>query len=445
MLWVPLPKQLELLNSDATVTLWGACAGPGKTDALLGLPIVTRGVKALLLRREFRQLQHIQNRLTEIMGGRDAYRATEYTWEFPNGSTLQLGSVPLVDDIYKFQGQPFTHQLYDEAAGLAADQIYTLMTWLRSPNPDIEPRLMMASNPPVGGQGRWMVDMFKPWIDPAYPNPARSGETRYLYRRGRDMLEAPDGNPVEVDGRVITPMSHKFIRATLEDNPFLSRTDYAERLQHLPDDVREALMTGDFMRAGQDQPLQCIPSAWVKSAMDRWKPRSEGERAPLSAIGVDVSRGGPNGDRTVLTCRYGDWVAPQTILSGNDCDRGGKVAAQVLKMVEGTNARVYVDIIGPGTSVFDCLEPYLGSNVIGVNGASGSTRNDRTGLASFRNRRSEDWWRMRERLIPETSRIELPQSNLQLGGPFAVPLTAGRIGGGETVGDGVGHDLQPAR
>ena len=105
---------------------------------------------------------------------------------------------------------------------------------------------------------------------------------------------------IEHKGKWIIPESPTFIRSTLADNIYLSRTDYADRLEHLPDDIKAALLHGDFMMAGADDPLQCIPSAWIKAAMDRWDPLPPDQRPPLTAVGVDVARGGS--DKTVLNC-----------------------------------------------------------------------------------------------------------------------------------------------
>ena len=60
---------------------------------LVGLPTV-RKISMLLLRREYRSLGAIVDRLTELFGGRDHFRAGEQSWHLPNGSVIEPSAWP---------------------------------------------------------------------------------------------------------------------------------------------------------------------------------------------------------------------------------------------------------------------------------------------------------------------------------------------------------------
>lgn len=404
MPWVPQVQQAKMLCADADQILFGGAVGGGKTDALIGLSM-TQKVNMLLMRRQFKSLKNIMARYSQLLGGKDRWSAHEQTWYLPNGSVVELGSAPNLGDEEKHQGNPHDILGIEEAAQWHESQITFLTTWLRSTDPTKKCRLMMTSNPPVGGQGRFLADWYTPWVDPSYPDPARSGEVRYFARVDNIVRECPP-DPFEHKGRIITPFSRTFIRSTLADNEYLARTNYADKLGNLPDDMREALMNGDFMQAGKDQALQAIPSAWLKACNDRWTPEPPG---PMTHVGVDVSRDG--NDRTVIYCRHGNWVAEPIILRGAETARGGAVAARILSIIEGHDPMVYVDVVGVGSSVYDHLEPYLEGDVIAVNGGSKSTKVDATGASSFFNLRSERWWKLRERMTPGVSRLAIPPNN----------------------------------
>ena len=109
-------------------------------------------------------------------------------------------------------------------------------------------------------------------------------------------------------GEEIKPKSRTFIPASLSDNAYYRDTDYRGQLQSLPEPLRSQLLYGDFQIGFQDNAFQVIPTEWVYAAMRR---RTEVQHrldpsAPLTALGVDVARGGS--DQTIIVKCYGDWV-----------------------------------------------------------------------------------------------------------------------------------------
>tara|TARA_B110000503_G_C6897575_1_gene309353 strand:- start:49 stop:432 length:384 start_codon:yes stop_codon:yes gene_type:complete len=77
----------------------------------------------------------------------------------------------------------------------------------------------------------------------------------------------------------------------------------------------------------------------------------------------------------------------------------------VLDIIGGHSPLVRVDVIGVGSSVYDHLQPYLGTLVEPVTAnASPSPGNGQR----YHNRRAEDYWSLRDRLDPANSVLELP-------------------------------------
>jgi hypothetical protein len=239
--------------------------------------------------------------------------------------------------------------------------------------------------------------MFRPWLDITHSSPAEHGELRWF-------ITDPDGKDLEVDGpddiRTFDhvdyiPRSRTFIPAALSDNPFLVETNYQSTLDAMPEPLRSAIRDGNFMAAREDDDWQVIPTNWVLTANERWHKGKENK--PLSAIGLDVARGGR--DDTVFAPRHGNWFDELTVVPGRDTPDGPSVAVLAAGMLR-EDAVVAVDTIGIGADAETALKnaglPYEAMN--GAEKASGHTRD---GNFSFYNHRSEMWWRMREALDPD--------------------------------------------
>jgi len=68
--------------------------------------------------------------------------------------------------------------------------------------------VVIASNPPVGGEGEWLSVWFAPWVDPLFPAPAAPGELRYACTRadGTTMC-VPGPGRHRVDGAELVALS----------------------------------------------------------------------------------------------------------------------------------------------------------------------------------------------------------------------------------------------
>src|SRR5262249_20949364 len=144
--------------------------------------------------------------------------------------------------------------------------------------------------------------------------------------------------------------------ARVTDNPDLMRTGYAAQLQALPEPLRSQLLEGDFRAGVQDDPWQVMPTAWVEAAMARWRPGPPaGVR--LSAVGVDVARGGK--DQTVLVKRYGEWFDLKAY-PGKRTPDGESVALLVQEAIrDNSSALVCIDALGVGSSPYDSCRRLL--------------------------------------------------------------------------------------
>ena len=226
---------------------------------------------------------------------------------------------------------------------------------------------------------------------------AKPGELRWFTTIGGKDVECPNGDPVLVEGEWVTPRSRTFIPARVQDNPHLMASGYMSTLQALPEPLRSKMLYGDFKAGREDNAYQVIPTAWVVAAQERWKTR-EKPTTPMSCLGVDVARGGK--DKTALAPRYGNWFDQLTTYPGKETPDGPVVAGLVL-MAHQKPAKINLDVIGVGGSVYDCLKDKDGIDVVPINGAAKSTAKDRSGALTFVNLRAENWWKFREALDPE--------------------------------------------
>jgi hypothetical protein len=267
--------------------------------------------------------------------------------------------------------------------------------WNRSTEPGQRCRVVCTGNPPCSAEGDWVIGYWGPWLAPTHPRPAKPGELRWFTTIGGRDAELPDGGPVVVGGERVTPRSRTFIPARVQDNPYLVEAGYVARLQALPEPLRSKMLYGDFAKGREDDPYQVIPSGWVGAAQERWEgaPRRD---IPMSAMGVDVARGGE--DKTVLAMRHGHWIDKLRTCPGASTPDGPAVAALVLANRR-DGATINVDVVGVGTSVYDHLRGTVGG-VVPINGAERSDATDRSGELRFVNLRAELWWKAREALDP---------------------------------------------
>lgn len=412
-LWTPDPRNTpqctayELASSGAVMEIgYGGQAGGGKTDLAIGLA-GTIFTNSRIMRREFPQLDGIIERGNQIypvpfVGG------IKKSWRW-DGRNVALRSMQYDSDWKKYQGQALDFLAIDEAAEFGENAVRSLTGWLRSAQGK-QTLIMLAFNPPTTPEGEWIIKYFAPWIDPQYPNPAESGEIRWLAHLPTDgkqdrVIEVSSGDPFEHEGQLIYPISRTFIKATRRDNPYLGE-EYERRLQAMPEPLRTIIRDGDFTVGAQDDPWQVIPTNWVLEAQERWRKTARPDVA-LRGIGVDVAHGGA--DNTVIGRLYGTWFDEQVVIPGKATPDGDSTAKAVDDIWD-KSAPIAIDAIGYGASAADVMAGW-GMAPIPVNFGAGSSRTDKSRRFQFFNVRAECYWALRDALDPNSGEdICLPPS-----------------------------------
>lgn len=400
-IWQPSPgPQTEALNSLADIVGYGGAAGGGKTDLALGLA-ATEHKHSVIFRRVFPNLRGIVERSREIFTPegitrqKDSYNETLHRWTFSSGRMIEFEACQFEKDKEKQRGRPRDFYAFDEATEFSRSMIQFIIAWLRSTDQSQRKRVLLTFNPPTDAGGSWIIDYFLPWFAFLYPeqfqhpHPAAPGDLRW-YRTEGDK-EVMYLEPVD------HAMSRTFIPAKLADNPYLVDTNYYSILNSLPEPLRSQLLHGDFAASSEDDPWQAIPTKWVLLAQERWQAR-ERPSIPLTAVGVDVARGG--GDNFTLCKRYGNWFDEILKVPGRAVPDGPTAAGIIEQQVGKQNPEtINIDIIGVGGSAYDSTIAMY-PQTWPVNAANGSDYTDRSGRLRMRNLRAEYHWRLREALDP---------------------------------------------
>ena len=408
--WIPqIGPQEQAYFSEADMVLYGGAAGGGKTSLAVGL-CCTRARESLFVRREATQLGGVIDYMAEVVGSTDGLNKTEKVWELPPWDGIKrkvvFGSCPNPGDSTKYMGRPKDHLIVDEAANMLEAEVAFLRGWVRSTIPGQRCRTLLCSNPPTTAEGAWLTKWFAPWLDPHHPNPAEPGDLRWYASVDGKEVEWPDGEVFEHGGEKVIPQSRTFISAKVQDNAYLRDTGYLAQLQALPEPLRSQMLYGDWNAGREDSEWQCIPSEWVRLAQQRW---TEKEYVPerITSVGVDPSRGGR--DKTIVAAREGWHFHKLNAWDGEEMSSGGKVAAEVVKLVGTSACPVHVDVIGIGSSVLDHLDMLIGTRAVGVNSSEKSSDRDWSGNLNMANKRAELWWAFRDILNPDNGhRVELP-------------------------------------
>jgi len=390
-------------DCDADQIGYGGAAGAGKSDLILGFAGMKHR-RSLIMRRVFPSLRALIERSREIYSADgssrpdDSFNEQLHRWRLHDRDCerlIEFGSCQYEQDLKKWQGQPHDLLGIDEATEWPERFIRFLMAWNRTSDPQQRCRLVLTFNPPMDDDGTWIIAFFAPWLDEHYPDPAESGEVRYVVRvEDRDkFFRSIEAIPEELR---IHAKTRTFIRASLADNPILEATGYGATIDALPEPLR-SLLKGNFAAARIADPWQVIPSVWVRAAQQRWRERKKPD-VPLQAVGVDPSRGGD--DDAAIVRLHGNWCAEIETYPGAAVPDGPTGAALVLPYA-GAGVAVGVDVIGIGSSWYDSL---IAADVaaLAINNSEGAgDARDRSGRFKFRNIRAASYWALREALDPE--------------------------------------------
>lgn len=424
----PMPDTPQEIayKTPADVTGYGGAAGGGKS-ALIGILALNAHQRTVIFRKDAKQMRALIDDLVSFVGsdaGLNRQAGTFYLADRP-GHMIEWGGLGDPGSEQVWRGRPHDLMAIDEATEVREDKIRFLMTWMRTVVPGQRCRCVMTFNPPggpedpSGGEGRWVIEYFAPWLDELHPNPAKSGEIRHFgVDDANREIELPDATPyrVMVGGReiVVEPQSRTFIAARVEHNKYLAGTKYEQTLASLKEPFRSMMLMGDFRSGAVDHEAQVIPTKWVDEAMARWdRVRREGRVAQMkacgmSALGVDVARGGR--DSTTLAARYGWYFDELQVVPGARTPDGPAVVALIAATAR-DGATVCIDAAGVGAAPFD-LAKQGGLNVRAVIGGSKRGLPDMGSTMRCVNVRSGLWWLLRQVLDPSRGfDVMLPKDN----------------------------------
>ena len=430
MVWVPNPgPQTDAYNCKADILLYGGEPGGGKTNLLIGLAMNCHQ-RSLIMRRQYTDLGRIVEDLKKVNGGDKGFVGAPYPKLTRDGKVIDLRAAARAGDEQHMMGDRHDFIGLDEGTHFTYEQVRFLLGWLGTTDPRQRTRMVIATNPPLTAEGLWAIQMFAPWLDERHPNPARTGELRWFITddEGNDR-EVSGPSPVAVGAKLMVPMSRTYIPASVRDNPFLARTDYESKLDSMTEPYRSILM-GHFKTIMKDQDGQCIPTAWIRAAQQRWTSKPP-DGVPMCAIGVDCSGGGE--DPLILAIRHDGWFDRLIEVRGKDLPQEsiGSTTAGIIISHRRDRALVVLDMGGGyGGSAYEHLK---GNDVEvrGYRGAEGTERRSREGKSRFTNKRSAAYWLFREALDPGQpggSPIALPDDPVlvaDLTGPTFEPTPNG--------------------
>lgn len=404
--WLPNPgPQTEAYYCEADELLYGGEAGGGKSDLLLGLAL-NEHRHARILRRINQDAGELGERLVDILDDDAGFSRQPPTWR-RGDQFIEFRGCELEKDKQRFKGKARDFIGYDELADFLESQYVFINTWNRSVHPDQRCRIVGATNGPTTAEGMWIVKRWAAWLDPTHPNPAESGEIRWYLNIDDKDVEVDGPGPHELRARMIRATSRTFIRSRLENNPDLDDTDYGDRLEQLPEELRRVYRGGDFTVGLQDDDYQVIPTDWIMAAEKRWTP--DGYKGlQMTAQGFDSAGGGK--DPAALASRYGGWYAPIETVQGEETADGTAMCALIVRHRR-DGCPVIVDVGGGYAG--GVIERFKDNGIpySRFDGAATSMAAAKGSGLRFANKRAEAIWRFREELDPTQeggSAIALP-------------------------------------
>jgi hypothetical protein len=398
--WLPNPgPQSDAYFSEADLLLFGGQAGGGKSDLLLGLA-TGEHKRSVIFRRAYVDLRGVEERLIEINGSRQGYNGHDMVFR-RNGRLLEFGALEKPGAEQAWQGRPHDLIGFDEGAQLTAAKVSFVLGWLRSgdENDGQRCRAVIASNPPMGGEGEWLIAWFAPWLDPMHPNPAAPGELRWAYVLGDETVWVDGPGVTVIDGEEYTHLSRTFIPSGLDDNPYLRETGYRARLQSLPEPLRSQLLHGDFMAGREDHEWQIIPSEWVRLAQERWR-AAPVKRRKMIALSADIAIGGA--DNAVLAPLYEDaWFGELVKRKGAAIQDPADIA---VLMIESQRDKADLSVDGTGgwgSGVVSNLRNNHDLECVSIIYSAASHGRSKDEKFGYHNKRADMYWSFREALDPD--------------------------------------------
>lgn len=350
----PHPKQALLLmghqhcrSDEVFKCLYGGAAGGGKSDALLMAAaqfVHLPHYRAILLRRTLQEMKKagaIMDRAVKWWAHLPGVRwnRSELCFTFPSGATIEFGYHEHPDHDGRYQGGEWHFVGFDE-----------LTHW------------------PDAGAWEWLGSRIRKAADDSIP--LRQIATSNPGSKGHSWVKQRfiGGHDPETGSWV--PPRHRFIPATLDDNPSLDRASYTKTLDAMHPTQRARLLEGnwdarepgDYFRVdwfGQllDPETQPVPEGSV--AVRWWDLAASTDHGNARSSGVRMVRF-PMGVRAV-THAVAFWKTPG--------DRDAAILRQARIDGPGTVVGFEVEPGSGGVAQYDALEAMMRSEGFRVVGA----------------------------------------------------------------------------
>lgn len=248
----PQPGPQELfLSSPADVAVYGGAAGGGKTWALLAEPLRhcrVPGFRAVIFRRESPQITNPGGLWDESQEVYPLAGATAMVgsleWRFPTpGTRVSFRHLQHDKDSQKWQGAQVALIEFDELPHFEESQFWYLISRSRS-TCGVTPYVRASCNPDPG----WVKTFLGQWVDRTHPDPAASGELRWMVRVKGEIVWAHTPDELRERHPSLRPRSVTFVRASVFDNKILleRNPEYLGALQSLPRVEQARLLDGDW-------------------------------------------------------------------------------------------------------------------------------------------------------------------------------------------------------
>lgn len=235
VLFAPNAFQERALRASADEVLLGGAKGPGKTKALLMVPLRWAHREAMAIafvRESFRELQRPLDEAHRFYSQlptaqRPAWNGDLKRFTWPSRGFVQFGYADTIKNITWTQGGNWTHILYDEVGNQPNERVIdTLLSEIRSPDKAIHRQFIGSANPGFAGHA---------WLKRRFIVPCGKQGERIAWSR----MTLPNGEELKI--------SRQFVPGRVTDNPILfNDARYMARLMSLPERLRRCLMDGDW-------------------------------------------------------------------------------------------------------------------------------------------------------------------------------------------------------
>ena len=243
------PRQQELLDSKAFITIYGGQAGGGKSfgvmAGLLSLSLQHPKFKAVAFRKTLPQAKQPGGLWPMIMelGLQVGYKTNLsdlVVTNKDNGSLIKVAQIHRTTVKTDYQGAEYDLMAFDEGTHFSGEEVTYMFSRIRNPWCGLShKRMWITCNPdPTSFLKHWLA----PWVDPDHELYEKVAPDDMLYMRlgetpedATHWLEPPDPKAASI----------RFVPSALSDNKYLGE-EYRSNLERLTRVERNQLLYGSW-------------------------------------------------------------------------------------------------------------------------------------------------------------------------------------------------------